>query len=754
MALGSSAPEIMLSVFGIMGTKYYAEELGPSTIVGSAAFNLLMIIAYCMIGIPPADGENETGIRRIADMKVYGVTAFFSVFAYLWLIIILKLITPDVVDVWEGVLTFLYFPIVVGLAYAADRNWFKSEKIAPRGLGGGHIIGISGHEFRAHEAANLLKHSGKGVDGAMNATETAAFLTKMALAQAKPSRAQLRINAMRQLTGGKRVVPKNLGKASDYVKELPSLDELEKKPEVNFASGEYSVLESGGSVTVSVIRLPAKGPFTVKYTTEGVTATAGEDFEAASGVLEFADGEEEKEISIKIKDDDEVEDDETFLVKISEPSVGEVGPFGVTTVTIIDDDEPGEIGFKDKDAVSSVLEKDGTCKCIVSRFNGSSGDIACKYETVAGSAVADTDFVPTSGTVQFKSGEISKIIHVQIIDTCAYEKNATFSVKLTDFQGPPDRSKGFNNHKVECSVSIVHDEAAKKVVDDVTKIMNLNMEQYKVGSNSYAAQFADALEVGCEDGESPTKMDYFMHALNLPFKVVFAFIPPTCYLGGWVCFFCALTMVGVVTIIIGDLAAIFGCVYGIDKATTAITFVALGTSLPDTFASKGAAVGDDTADAAIGNVTGSNAVNVFLGLGLPWMMAAFKWAGSGPDKDWYDKYGTPYKEEGLLNKWEKGMSTANVHWKKGNDVQGCELCAKNVALGEARFIMPAGTLATSVATFCSCAMVCFAILYYRRLNCGGELGGPMGPAKIHSAMLCMLWLTYIGVSIMANKGVI
>lgn len=30
---------------------------------------------------------------------------------------------------------------------------------------------------------------------------------------------------------------------------------------------------------------------------------------------------------------------------------------------------------------------------------------------------------------------------------------------------------------------------------------------------------------------------------------------------------------------------------------------------------------DDTADNAIGNVTGSNSVNVFLGLGLPWTMA-------------------------------------------------------------------------------------------------------------------------------------
>lgn len=43
---------------------------------------------------------------------------------------------------------------------------------------------------------------------------------------------------------------------------------------------------------------------------------------------------------------------------------------------------------------------------------------------------------------------------------------------------------------------------------------------------------------------------------------------------------------------------------------TAITLVALGTSLPDTFASKTATIDDDNADAAVGNVTGSNSVNV------------------------------------------------------------------------------------------------------------------------------------------------
>jgi len=590
----------------------------------------------------------------------------------------------------------------------------------------------------------------------MNATETAAFLTRMAMAQSKPSRAQLRINAMRQLTGGKRVVPKNVGKASDYVKELPTLSELEEKPEVNFASGEYSVLESGGKVTVSVIRLPAKGTFSVKYATEGVTATAGQDFEAVAGTLEFADGEEEKEISVKIKDDDEVEDDETFIVRLSEPSAGSIGPFGETTVTIIDDDEPGELGLKDKDAAVTCLEKDGSAKIVVSRFNGSAGEIGCKYTCTSGTAVDGTDFVAASGDLTFKGGEISKIIHIKIIDTSAYEKNASFTVKLSDFKAPADatdRTKGFNNHKTEANVNIVHDEAAKKMVDDVTKMMNANMEQYQIGNSSYLDQFKEAFEVGCEDGETPTTGDYVMHAINLPFKVIYAFVPPASWAGGWVCFFVALAMVGVTTIVIGDIAALFGCVYGLDKGTTAITFVALGTSLPDTFASKSAAVGDDTADAAVGNVTGSNAVNVFLGLGLPWMMAAFKWSGSGPNDAWYERYGMPFMDAAFTTPWaDSDGADTTVFWKPGDDKQGCETCANKVELGKAQFIMPQGSLGFSVAVFCSCALGCFAILAYRRANCGGELGGPAGPAKMHATMLVGLWFTYIALSILKNSG--
>lgn len=118
-------------------------------------------------------------------------------------------------------------------------------------------------------------------------------------------------------------------------------------------------------------------------------------------------------------------------------------------------------------------------------------------------------------------------------------------------------------------------------------------------------------------------------------------MPPAGIWGGWLTFFISLAVIGVITAIVGDLASIFGCLVGLDDTVTgdfatvhsksinsfhslipAITFVALGTSLPDLFASRTAAMNEKHADNAIGNVTGSNSVNVFLGLGLPWLLAS------------------------------------------------------------------------------------------------------------------------------------
>lgn len=122
MALGSSAPEILLSIIEIVGRNFNAGELGPSTIVGSAAFNLLVITAVCIVAIDSSE------VRYIKSVNVFFITAFFCVFAYIWLLIVLLGPSPNYVDIWEAVITLLFFPILVLIAYIADKNFCSNTK--------------------------------------------------------------------------------------------------------------------------------------------------------------------------------------------------------------------------------------------------------------------------------------------------------------------------------------------------------------------------------------------------------------------------------------------------------------------------------------------------------------------------------------------------------------------------------------------------------------------------------------------------
>jgi len=71
MALGSSAPEIMLSVIEtIQNLGSLPGELGPSTIVGSAAFNLLLISAVSIYAVnTDTDERTEDEIREDCTEK-------------------------------------------------------------------------------------------------------------------------------------------------------------------------------------------------------------------------------------------------------------------------------------------------------------------------------------------------------------------------------------------------------------------------------------------------------------------------------------------------------------------------------------------------------------------------------------------------------------------------------------------------------------------------------------------------------------
>lgn len=126
-------------------------------------------------------------------------------------------------------------------------------------------------------------------------------------------------------------------------------------------------------------------------------------------------------------------------------------------------------------------------------------------------------------------------------------------------------------------------------------------------------------------------------------------------------------------------------------STSLMCVFSLWRSPSDTFASKVAATQDQYADASIGNVTGSNAVNVFLGIGVAWSVAAVYWAVQGK-----------------------------------------------------RFYVDPGSLAFSVTLFTIFAFICMGVLLFRRRpSIGGELGGSRVPRLLTTLLFLGLWFLYI-----------
>lgn len=205
-----------------------------------------------------------------------------------------------------------------------------------------------------------------------------------------------------------------------------------------------------------------------------------------------------------------------------------------------------------------------------------------------------------------------------------------------------------------------------------------------------------------EDGEIEdiSAADAILHFLSIGWKVLFACCPPPHIMHGWACFVVALAFIGGVTAFVAEIATLMGCVINLKPGVTAITFVAIGTSLPDTLASKTAAIESRYADSAVGNVTGSNSVNVFLGLGLPWVFATI----------YYNNRGQDYK-------------------------------------------VPSKGLDLSVALFLVVSLLGITTLIVRRVVVKGELGGGKCGRTFSAVLFVFLWLFYVLVSTMAQYGI-
>ncbi|KAJ6637039.1 Sodium/calcium exchanger 1 [Pseudolycoriella hygida] len=765
MALGSSAPEILLSIIEIVAKNFNAGELGPGTIVGSAAYNLFIIIAICVIVIPKGQS------RKIKHLRVFFVTATWSIFAYIWLYLILAYFSPGIVEIWEGLLTFLFFPLTVLTAYIAERRLLvykyisKEYRMNRRGVvvqsEAESALEMNGHlkddEIKTLENNSDLTEEVKDFEEARreyiatlkdlrkkfpqsNLEHLEIMAQEQLMNNGPKSRAFYRIQATRKMMGSGNIMRKISERAqsdlSEVKAELQRVDVEQVEDDticrVFFEPGHYTVMESCEEFEVRVVRRgDLSSSVTVDFETEDGSAEAGSDYIGKKGTLHFPPGVDEQHFKIEVIDDDVFEQDEHFYVRlsnVSEPAI--LSTPKVATVMILDDDHGGIFAFSSKD--HELVESVGVYEIKVQRYSGARGKVIVPYWTEDGTAKAGKDYEPLQGELEFDNNESEKVIQLTILEEGSYEKDVLLYVNIGEPQmvgdelasaiteaeskAPEDlteydkmallgRPKSGENTRAQ--LRIKESKEFKNTVDKLVQRANASL---LIGTSSWKEQFMEAWTVSPgddnrgdgDDEPTPSCGDYIMHFLTLFWKIIFAFIPPTDMFSGYLCFVVSISCIGVVTAIIGDVASHFGCTLGIKDSVTAICFVALGTSIPDTFASKVAAIQDKYADASVGNVTGSNAVNVFLGIGVAWTIAAC-----------YHAY----------------------HGKQ--------------------FEVNPGNLAFSVTLFLSGAFIAITILLIRRSKkVGGELGGPVGFKYATSLVLLGLWVTYLVASSLEAYGVI
>jgi hypothetical protein len=167
---------------------------------------------------------------------------------------------------------------------------------------------------------------------------------------------------------------------------------------------------------------------TVHYETADASATAGSDYQAASGDVIIPAGQFSRTFTVAVKGDRLAEPNETFAVNLT----------GATNATIADgqgigaiiDDEP-------RISISDVTKKEGKKNqttlftFTVTLSAAYDQAVTMSFRTADGTAkTSNSDYVAKSGTLTFKPGETTKTITIEVKGDSKKEANETFYLDL------------------------------------------------------------------------------------------------------------------------------------------------------------------------------------------------------------------------------------------------------------------------------------------------------------------------------------
>jgi hypothetical protein len=147
----------------------------------------------------------------------------------------------------------------------------------------------------------------------------------------------------------------------------------------SLSTNAVTVSEGAGTTVINVRRTGGVvAAATVRYATANGTATAGSDYRAKSGSLNFVAGETNKTITLSILNDLVVDTNETFTLTLSSPTAEAALGTNVTTYTIADNDF----------SIGDVVNETPSAPLVITGFGlEETGAVLLEVEGPLGSAV-------------------------------------------------------------------------------------------------------------------------------------------------------------------------------------------------------------------------------------------------------------------------------------------------------------------------------------------------------------------------------
>jgi large repetitive protein len=194
---------------------------------------------------------------------------------------------------------------------------------------------------------------------------------------------------------------------------------------------DATVTEGGSAAFTVTLNRRSGSDQCVRFATAGGTATAGEDYTSRSGTLTIREGELSGTIVVATAQDALDEPDETFDVKLSSPSKGNLVD-AVGRGTIADDDAP-PVSFA---SVADVVETEGDGGSSQATFTvtltpAPLAATTVDFATADVSAAAPEDYTAVAGQLLFAPGEGTRTVAVAIRADRLDEPDERFDVVLS-----------------------------------------------------------------------------------------------------------------------------------------------------------------------------------------------------------------------------------------------------------------------------------------------------------------------------------